>query len=84
MPRARAAMLINNEKVLWEQLIYKAFHKVNIVTARAGTATGTSGIITFGGKDPDATLPYIWQLINRKLEMNVIIITDINRSIKSL
>ena len=52
-------MLINNEKVLWEQLIYKAFHEVNIVTARAETAGGTSGIITFGEKDPDATLLYI-------------------------
>ena len=70
-------------KVLWEQLIYKAFHEVNIVTARAGTARGTSGIISFEEKDPDATLLYIWQLINRKLEMNVIVITDIYRSVKS-
>ena len=41
------------------QLIYKAFHEVNIVTAHAGTASGTSGISTFGGKDSDATLLYI-------------------------
>ena len=48
--RARAAMHINNEKVLREQLIYKAFHEVNIVTTRAGTASGTSGDNYFRGK----------------------------------
>ena len=52
-------MLNNNEKVLREQLIYKAFHEVYVVTARAGTANGTSGIMTFGEKDPNATLLYI-------------------------
>ena len=31
----------------------------NIVTAGAGTANGTSGIMTFGEKDPNATLLYI-------------------------
>ena len=56
---ALAAMLIKNEKVLREQLIYEAFHEVNIVTAHAGTASGMSGIITFGEKDPDATLLHI-------------------------
>ena len=48
--RARAAMHINNEKVLREQLIYKAFHEVNIVTARAGTVSGMSGDNYFRGK----------------------------------
>ena len=58
--------------------------EVNIVTARAGTARGTSVIITFGEKDPEATLLYILHLMNRKLEMIVIIITDVYRSVKSL
>ena len=53
----------NYEKVLWEQLNYEAFHEVNKVTARAGTASGTSVIITFGEKDPDATLLYIDNLL---------------------
>ena len=35
---------------------FKGFHKVDRITARAGTARGISGIITFGGKDPEATL----------------------------
>ena len=56
-------MLNNNEKVYWEQLNYKASHEVNIVTARAGTASGTSGIITLGEKNPDATLQYIDNLL---------------------
>ena len=52
-------MLISNEKVLEKQLLYEAFHEVNIVTAHAGTASGKSGIITFREKDPDATVLYI-------------------------
>ena len=35
---------------------YVAFYDVNRVMARAGTARGTSGIITFGKKEPEATL----------------------------
>ena len=31
-------------------------HKVNRIAARAGTARGTSGIITFGEKDLEATI----------------------------
>ena len=34
----------------------KDFHEINRTTARAGTASGTNGIITFGGKDLEATL----------------------------
>ena len=37
-------------------LYFKGFHEVNTITAHAGTAHGTSGIITFGEKDPEATL----------------------------
>ena len=37
-------------------LNFKGFHEVNRVTARAWTARGTSGIITFGEKDPKVTL----------------------------
>ena len=35
---------------------FKSFHQVNRITASAGTARGTSGIITHGEKDPEATL----------------------------
>ena len=38
-------------------LNFRGFHEVNRITARAGAVRGTSGIITFGGKDPEATLP---------------------------
>ena len=31
------------------------------VIAGAGTARGTSGVITFGEKDPETTLPRIWE-----------------------
>ena len=34
----------------------KGFHEINRTTARAGTARGTSGIITFWEKDPEATI----------------------------
>ena len=34
-----------------------------MVTAHAGTASGTSGISTFGEKDSDATLLYIDNLL---------------------
>ena len=36
--------------------IFKGFHEVNRITARAGIARCTSGIMTFGEKDPEATL----------------------------
>ena len=62
-------MLTNNEKILWERLIYKTFHEINIVKALDGAARGTSEIIIFGEKDDEATLLYIWHLMNRKLEM---------------
>ena len=37
-------------------LNFKGFLIVNRIAARAGTACGTSGIITFTEKDPEATL----------------------------
>ena len=35
---------------------FKGFDEVNRITARAETARGTSGIITYGEKDPEAPL----------------------------
>ena len=37
-------------------LYFKGFHEVNRITARAGTARGTSGMITLGEKDAETTL----------------------------
>ena len=37
-------------------LNFEGFHKVNGITAHAGTASDTSGIITFAEKDPEATI----------------------------
>ena len=46
---------------------FKGFHEVNRITEHAGTARETSGIITLGEKDHEATL-----LIN-SLSLNLII-----------
>ena len=56
-------MIIDNEKILWEQLIYETLHEINIVTERVETERGTSGLIIFGEKDLEATQLYIWHLI---------------------
>ena len=37
-------------------LIFKSFHEVNSIVARARTARDTSGTITFGRKDPEEIL----------------------------
>ena len=37
-------------------LNFKGFHEVSGIRTRAGTALGTSGIITFGENDTEATL----------------------------
>ena len=37
-------------------LNFKGFRKVNRITVRAGTERGTSGVITFVEKDPEAIL----------------------------
>ena len=36
-------------------LYFEGFHEVSGIIARVGTARGTSGVITFGEKDPEAT-----------------------------
>ena len=50
----RQPALIN---FLGSNLNFLGFHEINIITARAGTAPGMSGIITFWEKDPEATIP---------------------------
>ena len=35
---------------------FKGFHEVNRITARARTARGTSGVITFMEKDPEVAI----------------------------
>ena len=44
------------KKFFESNLNIEGFHEVSRIIARPGTAHGTSGIITFGEKDPEATL----------------------------
>ena len=62
MPRASQQRLLRPpalKNFFESNLNLKGFHEVNRVTAGAGTAGGTIGIITFGEKDSDATI-IVW------------------------